>query len=33
MLHIVRRLPSPIVRILFALSVAGLLVGGLIFAR
>lgn len=33
MLHIVRRLPSPVVRTLFALSAAGLLVGGYLLAR
>ncbi len=33
MLHIIRRLPPPVVRVLFALSVVGLVLGGSILVR
>ena len=33
MLHIIRRLPAPAVRVLFALSAIGLVLGGLMLAR
>ncbi len=33
MLHIIRRLPPPAIRVLFALSAVSLVLGGLILAR